>query len=62
MRADISALLECDTIVLLPGWPKSRGARLELTIAMELGMDVYFYSTAERDRLMPMATSIREGA
>lgn len=44
MRADIACLLRCDTIVLLPGWPSSRGARLELTIAMELGFKVFFVS------------------
>lgn len=62
LRADITALMECDTIVLLPGWPKSRGSRLELTIAMELGMDVYFYDPDGVEKLTMMATSIREGA
>lgn len=56
MRADIAALMECDTIVLIPGWPRSRGSRLELTIAMELGMDVWFYDALKSPRLTPTVT------
>lgn len=40
MRADIAALVTCQEIHLLPGWERSRGARLELHIACELGMKV----------------------
>ena len=40
MRADIPELLKCEAIVLLPGWEKSRGARLERHIAVEMGMKV----------------------
>lgn len=40
MRADIAALVTCDTIVLLDGYEKSKGATLELTIAQALGMTV----------------------
>lgn len=41
MRVDIAALVECESIVMLPGWQQSRGARLELHIARELGLRVY---------------------
>lgn len=40
MRADINALLSCEMIVMLDGWTKSKGARLEHHIAVELGMAV----------------------
>lgn len=43
LKVDISFLLTCDTIALLPGWEKSRGSRLEKHIADELGMAVVFY-------------------
>lgn len=44
LRADISLLLECrGGIVLLPGWPRSKGATLELSIALGLKMPVWFY-------------------
>lgn len=40
LRKDIRAMMDCDTICLLPGWDKSKGARLELHIALELGFKV----------------------
>lgn len=40
MRKDIRAMMDCNAIHLLPGWKRSRGARLEHLIAMELGFDV----------------------
>lgn len=40
MRRCISALVECDTIVMLPGWEKSRGAKMEYDIAVFCGIDV----------------------
>lgn len=55
MKADIAALLECDTIVMLLGWPSSRGARLELTIAMELGFKVFFYNADGVEKLTEMS-------
>ena len=42
MRKDIKLLCECDAILLLPGWEKSKGAHLELHIAHRIGMEVMF--------------------
>lgn len=42
MRADIAALLNCDTVYVLKGYENSRGAKLELTIAQALGMAVIY--------------------
>lgn len=40
LRKDIRLLMDCDAIHMLPGWRKSRGARLEHYIAVELGFTV----------------------
>jgi len=40
MRQDIRLMMDCDAIHMLPGWRGSRGARLELHIAKELGFAV----------------------
>lgn len=41
LRADIKALCDCDTLALLPGWAKSRGAQLELHIAHRLDLTIH---------------------
>jgi nucleoside 2-deoxyribosyltransferase len=42
MRKDLAEMLKCDTIYLLRGWDKSKGACLEKHIAEALGMMVIF--------------------
>jgi hypothetical protein len=43
MRLSFVKLLECQSVVALRGWEKSRGARTEITVALSLGMTVYTY-------------------
>lgn len=43
MRTDLKALLDCDGVIVLPGWEQSRGAKLEITVAMGLGLPIKFY-------------------
>ncbi len=43
MRADITRLVTCDAIYMLPGWKQSRGARVEHTLAVGLGLDVTYH-------------------
>lgn len=40
MRMALTQLVSCDTIVLLHGWEASRGARIELGLAHDLGLRV----------------------
>ena len=41
MRLDIPALLGSQAVVLLPEWEQSRGANLEVWIALDLDLPVY---------------------
>ena len=43
LKKDIEELMKCDAIVLLDGWSMSRGARLEMYVAAEVGMGILFY-------------------
>jgi hypothetical protein len=47
MREDIKALMDCDEILMLPGWSISRGARLENLIAMLMEMKVTYAQGVE---------------
>lgn len=40
LRLDLAMLAQCDAIAMLPGWEDSRGAKLEYTVARELGCTV----------------------
>jgi hypothetical protein len=50
LRQDLAALvLVCDGILMLKGWTRSRGARLERSVAKRLGLAVMYADDAERD-------------
>ena len=40
LRLDIIHLISCDGLATLPGWQRSKGTRLEVRIALVLGMTV----------------------
>ena len=44
MRESIKALLDASEVLLLPGWEKSNGARLEVEIARQLGLPILEYN------------------
>jgi nucleoside 2-deoxyribosyltransferase len=41
LRRDIKYLMDCDAVVALEGWAESDGAKLEVSVAFELGMPIY---------------------
>lgn len=43
IKADLDILLKCQNIILLQGWHKSQGARVELHTALSVGMGIYTY-------------------
>lgn len=45
LRADLKLLLDANAIAMLPGWESSRGATLELTIAVALRYTIYEVKT-----------------
>ena len=53
MRIDIRELVACDAVYMLPGWPASRGARLEHHVAVELGLHVIDGDAAKQCLLRP---------
>lgn len=40
LRRDLTELVKCQRILLLPGWYSSRGASLERKVAHALGMEI----------------------
>lgn len=43
LQLDLAALGMCDVILLLPGYEKSNGAKVELELALRLGLRVEYY-------------------
>lgn len=62
LRSDIAQLATCESIYLLPGWSKSRGALLEHHIATSLGMQLFFAEGAEKPEPVPLRDELRERA
>jgi len=40
MLEDIPAMLKCEAVAALPGWIRSRGARIEIAIAWMIGIKI----------------------
>jgi hypothetical protein len=45
MREDIKAICECDEMYMLSNWTDSKGAIIEHTIALWLGMNIQYEKT-----------------
>ena len=45
LRNDYTALLSADGIVMLPGWRASWGAKHELTLAADIGLRIWFWTS-----------------
>lgn len=58
MRLDIPALLACDAVVLLPGWRNSRGANLEVWMALDLDMPIHEFLRIDGEVLLERVTHL----
>lgn len=45
MKHDIKAMLDCDAILLLPNWGRSKGAQFEFEVAVKCGLEVIYLDT-----------------
>ena len=62
MRTDIAALMQCDTLALLPEWEKSNGAHLEMHIAHRVGIAVVNAQSISTKRIFtPQEKSLDAG-
>lgn len=41
MRISVAQVASVDCLVMLPGWQQSRGARIEHTLAVDLGLKIF---------------------
>lgn len=47
MGKDIQALLECDVVLMMPGWEDSRGCQCEKATAEIYGKDIIYYGDTQ---------------
>lgn len=43
MKKAIPQMLTCDMVILLKGWPRSKGANIEFNLAKDLGLEVIYF-------------------
>lgn len=48
MAIDLPEVCKAEAVIVLPGWEKSKGCKMELSLAFELGKDVFAYETMHR--------------
>ena len=51
MRMALAQLVTCDSITLLPGWARSKGACIEHFVAVHLGLAVIYHEPPTADAL-----------
>ena len=62
MKGALKMLLDADAIALLPGWEKSKGARIELGLAESLGYEVFLIDRGPYGEDVILTSKARGGA
>lgn len=55
MRIDIKEVSQCDAVVVLPGWEKSKGAKEEVRVARMLKIPIFSYPSLDYLGVDPLA-------
>lgn len=58
LKRDLKELLSCDALCLLPGWEESKGARLEVVVAIQLELPLFRLTETNRLVQVPVANDI----
>lgn len=58
VRKDFEELLECKSVYVLPGWRESRGAKLEVALAIQLGLPIYDYKELKKLNIQILTTVV----
>jgi hypothetical protein len=60
MKLDLKHLIECEGILMLDGWEKSAGARVEHLVAVFCGLEVYYqtWKVLTESSISPLSVSI----
>ena len=53
LRADIAVLVGADMAIFLPGWQASAGSRLEMMVATQCGIPVFFFNDETGNVITP---------